>query len=147
MSDNCQRNFDEALLSGYLDGVLTQADRQRVRLHLEECASCRRLTEEMAQIRDVTISTLFKLPADDQWDEAPRGSFSRLTHGLGWTVLLVWLVGMIGFTAGQLWSGPETLLEKLLIFGGVAGFTLLFISVLVDRLRTMRTDPYRRVER
>ena len=147
MTEKCRRNFDEALLSGYLDGVLTQADRQRVRLHLEECVSCRRLTEEMAKIRDVTISTLFKLPADDQWDETPQGPLSRVTQGLGWTILLVWLVGMAGFTAGQLWSGPEALLQKLLVFGGVAGFALLFISVLIDRLRTLRTDPYRRVEK
>ena len=147
MSENCRRNFDESLLSGYLDGVLTQRDRQRVRLHLEECDSCRRLTQEMAEIRNVTISTLFKLPEDDQWDEAPRGPASWMSRHLGWTVLLIWLVGVAGFAAGQLWSGPQSRLEKLLIFGGVAGFALIFMSVLIDRLRTWRTDPYRRVER
>ena len=147
MSRECQRDFDEALLSGYLDGVLTQRDRQRVRLHLEECESCAQLAEELAENREVTLTTLFQLPEDDQWDEAPRGPLSRLTFGLGWTVLVVWLVGMLGFAAGQLWSGPEALVEKLLVFGGVAGFLLLFLSVLVDRLRTLRTDPYRRIER
>ena len=147
MSRECQRDFDEALLSGYLDGVLTQRDRQRVRLHLEECESCAQLAEELAENRDVTLTTLFQLPEDDQWDETPRGPLSRVTFGLGWTVLVVWLVGMLGFAAGQLWSGPEALVEKLLVFGGVAGFLLLFFSVLVDRLRTLRTDPYRRIER
>ena len=34
--------FDEALISGYLDGELTQGDAQRVRVHLEDCAVCQR---------------------------------------------------------------------------------------------------------
>ena len=39
------------------------------------------------------------------------------------------------------------LTEKLLIFGGLSGAALLFVSVLIDRLAIMRNDPYRRVQR
>ena len=41
MPEHCGRTFDDALLSGYLDHALTQADEQRVRIHLEDCATCR----------------------------------------------------------------------------------------------------------
>ena len=147
MSSNCGRTFDEALLTGYLDGVLTQADRQRVRLHLEECVDCRRLIDEMSETREATMTTRFELPADDQWNEAPRGLASRLSAGLGWTLLLVWLVGMAGLLVGHIWSDEMPLIEKLLIFGGLSGIVLLFLSALIDRLKTMRTDPYRRVQK
>ncbi len=147
MNEKCGRTFDEALLTGYLDGVLTQADDQRVRLHLEECADCRGLIDEMRETREATMTTRFELPADDQWNEAPRGLASRLSFGLGWTVLLIWAVGLLGLTVGHIWSDGMPLTEKLLLFGGLSGGALLFLSVLIDRLKTMRNDPYRRVEK
>jgi hypothetical protein len=39
------------------------------------------------------------------------------------------------------------LLEKTLIFGGLAAFGLIFLSVLLDRIKTARTDRYREVEK
>lgn len=147
MNETCGRSFDEALLTGYLDGVLTQADDQRVRLHLEECADCRRLIEEMRETREATMTTRFELPADDQWNEAPRGLASRMSFGLGWVVLLIWAVGLVGLVVGHLWSDDLPLTEKLLVFGGLSGVALLLLSVLIDRLKTLRDDPYRRVQR
>ncbi len=147
MSTNCGRSFDEALLTGYLDGVLTQADDQRVRLHLEDCGECRRLIDEMRETREATMTTRFELPTDDQWDETPRGLASRLSFGLGWTLLLIWVIGMLGLVVGHIWLDDMPLTEKLLLFGGLSGGALLFLSVLIDRLKTMRNDPYRRVEK
>lgn len=143
--DSCRRDFDEKLLSGYLDGVLTQSETQRVRLHLEECAPCRRQVEEMEKLREVTMTTRFFEPADDQWNERPRGLASRLSLHLGWGLLLLWLVGVVGFVLGNIWSNSQNLTEKLLAFGGIFGFLLIFLSVLVDRLQTRRTDRYRGV--
>ncbi len=143
----CRRAFDESLLSGYVDRQLTQGDEQRVRLHLEECPACRALVDDLRQLREVTMDTRFETPPDDGWSEAPRGALSRLFAGAGWAVLVAWIVGVTGFAVGQLWSGPESLVEKLIAFGAVSGFALLFLSVLLDRIRTWKTDPYRRVQK
>ena len=145
--DECQRPFDEALLTGYLDGVLTQGDEQRVRLHLEDCPRCRSLVEDLREMREVTMTTRFEVPSDEQWNEAPRGAASGLAFGLGWLMLIIWLVGVSGFALGQLWSGPESLAEKFLAFGAISGFALLFLSVLIDRIRAARTDRYRGVKK
>lgn len=147
MSTNCGRNFDEALLTGYLDGILTQAEDQRVRLHLDDCAECRGLLDEMRETREATMTTRFELPSDDQWSEAPRGLASRLSFGLGWTLLLVWFVGMLGLVVGLIWQDQMPRGLKLLLFGGLIGGGLLLLSVVIDRLRVLPRDPYRRVEK
>jgi len=147
MQVKCGRTFDEALLTGYLDGALTQADAQRVRIHLEECDDCRRLSGELRELREATMTTRFEMPADDQWNEAPRGLVSRLSFRLGWALLLAWAIGLVGLVVGHVWTDAMPLTEKLLIFGGVSGAALLFASVLMDRLKAMRNDPYRRVQR
>jgi Putative zinc-finger len=143
----CRRRFDESLLSGYLDGALGQQDEQRVRLHLERCADCQKLVAELEELRDVTLSSRFELPPDDQWDEAPRGGASRLFRGGGWLMALFWLVSLGGFLAVELWAESASTVERVLLFGGALAFALLFFSALVDRWSTYADDRYRRVRK
>lgn len=147
MSEPCGRGFDEVLLSGYLDRALTQADEQRVRLHLEDCGACRALVDELSELRKATMNAQFNVPADDQWSEAPRGGGSRLSLGLGWILLVTWLACVIGYGAWELWTSDEPLLAKLLVFGGWTAFGLLLLGVLLDRLKTLKTDRYREVQK
>jgi hypothetical protein len=139
--------FDEALLSGYLDGELTQAEEQRVRIHLEDHPEARELLEEMRSMRDATRGTRFEHPEDLQWDESPRGPLSRWFRSFGWLFVVIWLVGVGAFGLWQFITSPENLLEKLLAVGAVGGFALLFLSILLDRLRDLKTDRYRRVRK
>lgn len=147
MTDRCPTSFDQSLISGHLDGELTQAAEQRVRLHLEECSHCRALFDELQTMREAAMSTRFVEPSDDQWDERPHGFSSRLSRTLGWLLTAVWLVVVAGFGLWHLWQSPEGLFEKLLVFGGLTAFGLLFLSVLIDRISSARTDRYRGVEK
>lgn len=140
-------HFDEALLSGHLDGELTQADEQRVRIHLEDCADCKTQYEELRELREATMTTQLDQPRDLQWNEKPRGLFSGLSRGFGWLILIIWAAGTTGFGLWQLATGPDGLAEKLIVFGGLFGIGLLFVSILVDRLKSSRTDPYREVQK
>ena len=145
--NSCGRSFAEDLLSGYVDEALTQGDEQRVRLHLEDCTGCARLVQDMKENREVTMTTQFKTPADDQWDERPRGLFSALSFGAGWLIIAIWVVVTASFGLWQLATGPEDLLAKLLIFSGLSAVGLLFLSVLIDRIKTLKTDRYRKVQK
>jgi anti-sigma factor RsiW len=147
MPERCARPFDEALLSGYVDGVLTHAEEQRVRVHVEDCAACRRQVEEMQQVREVTMSSRFKAPADDHWTEAPRGAASWLAFGLGWTFLILWGSIVGSYALWEFWTSDGPIADKLLAFAPASAVVLLFLSVLIDRLKAMRTDPYRRVQK
>ena len=147
MTDDVRHAVPPEKLSGYLDGELTQQEGQQVRLHLEQCASCRAEFEEMQRLREVAMSTHFSVPTDDQWDERPQSGASKLSFGVGWIVLTVWLVGVFGFALGSLWSDTQSLGERLLVFGGLSGVALLFLSVLLDRMKNYSTDRYRRVKK
>ncbi len=147
MREQAPHEFDEALVSGYLDGELTQAEEQRVRIHLEDCDRCRSLADELARLREVTMSTQFKVPDDTQWDEAPRGGVSRLFRNFGWMILATWIIGTVGYALWQFATETENLVASLLGFSLFLGFGLVFLSVLIDRLKTLKTDRYRRVQK
>jgi anti-sigma factor RsiW len=142
MAEQSPHKFDETLISGYLDGELTQGDAQRVRLHLEDCETCRRLAGELGQLREVTMSTEFKVPDDSQWDETPSGGLSAVFRNFGWMILLAWFAGITGFALWQVATESENLWETLIGFSMFLGFGLVFLSVLLDRLKARKTDRY-----
>lgn len=139
--------FDEALISGYLDGELTQGEAQRVRVHLEDCAGCRKMSDDLARLRDATRSSAFRTPDDGSWDEAPRGGLSRILRDTGWIIGLVWIAGMVVWLLWLVVTEAEDPVGVILAFGIVLALGLVLLSVLVDRLRTFRTDRYRRVKK
>ena len=147
MTDRCPQAFDETMVSGYLDGELTQAAAQKARLHLEDCEHCRKLLEDLRAMRETTLSTEFSTPEDDQWNERPRGTVSLISRGMGWVAMILWLVSVSAYGLWQFSQSSADLFEKLLVFGGLSAFALLFISVALDRISSARTDPYREVER
>ena len=57
----CTRCFDETLLSGFLDGVITARERQIVRTHLIACAECRMFLSELGEIRQACLTTRFRI--------------------------------------------------------------------------------------
>jgi predicted anti-sigma-YlaC factor YlaD len=147
MAESCPTSFDETLISGHLDGELTQAAEQKVRIHLEDCDHCQSVLGELRTLRETTMSTEFQPPDDSQWDERPQTGLSLITRGAGWIIAIVWAVFFAGFALWHLWQGSANLVERVLVFGGLSALVLLFTSVLIDRLRAARTDPYREVEK
>ena len=136
------------MLSGFIDGELTQQDGQRVRLHCENCADCRDEMERLKDIRKrVGQATLSNLdPA--VWRERMDDNAVKTTRRAGWLLLIGGALIGGGLLAWEVFSGVSelSLLEKV-IFGGIyGGLLLLFISVLRQRLIERKTDKYKDVE-
>lgn len=147
MSEACPHSFDEQLLSGHLDHELTQAEEQQVRVHLEDCEICREQFGQLELMRKASMSTPFAIPDDEQWNEQPRTGASHLFRGTGWILVIAWFAVSLGFAAWTFATEPGHPLIKLLVVSGLAGMGLLFVSVLLDRLRSAKTDRYRRVQK
>ncbi len=69
-ADDGRDDFDETLLTGLLDGVLTPSEEQELHLRLERDAHARRLYIELRSVRQAALDT--------PWDDAPvEGAGSR----------------------------------------------------------------------
>lgn len=147
MPEPCRRPFDEALLSGYLDDALVQGDEQRVRVHLDDCPTCRGLVAELTTVREATMSSTFDTPRDHEWSEAPRTAGSRLVRRLGWTVVVTWVIAVGACRISKRWQETESLVAHLILVGGVSGFAMLLLGVLLNRLQARKTDRYREVHK
>jgi len=147
MTTECARSFDEALLTGYLDHALPQRQAQRVRLHLEDCPPCRKFYDELGTLRQAALTTRFATPEDEVWPELPQTRTSWFSRSTGWLLMVAWLMVTGGLSLWHYLEKSHDPLEVFITFGLPSAFLLLFISVLLDRLRDLKTDRYRGVHR
>ena len=145
--------FPEELLSGYLDGALTQQEEQQVRLHLERSAEARAMLEDLAALRAAARRTPFTPSEDRQWSELPRTRASAIAMRLGLALLALWGLGVIFVIVWQASHAPSgTEMHRGMIWwaaglwaSGLGGALLVFLSILGDRITDRRHDRYRRV--
>jgi predicted anti-sigma-YlaC factor YlaD len=144
------RHLDEHvgdLLSGYIDGELTQQQRQWVTLHCENCRECRENLESLRAVRERVAGAGLSEIGEDKWRETMEDSGVQTTRGIGWLLfisglLVLGAIGLVGF----LFSDEIPLGIKLLLIAVYGGLGLLLISVLRQRLIERKKDKYKDVE-
>ncbi len=135
------------LLSGYIDGELTQQERQRVEVHCDECAECRGSLDDLKTLRNSVGKARLGELGEDKWREQMDDTTVKATRGIGWLlliggVLVISGIGLFQFITDSSMSFGEKLLAAS-IYGGLAA---LFVSVLRQRLIERKTDKYKDVE-
>jgi len=135
------------LLSGYLDGELTQQKSQQVRLHLESCQLCTDNLESLRALRERMGQAGLGDTNNDVWREMMDDTTVKVSRGIGWFLfvgglLIIAGIGVVAFlTSSSLGAG-----EKLLVSAVYIGLGALFVSVLRQRLIERKTDRYKDVE-
>lgn len=143
-----QHNEIRQMLSAYLDGELTQGLAQRVRVHLEDCGECRRAFDEMARLQEMTRKLAFAEPPEARMKELEKSLSVQAPRRLGWLLVVAGMVAWFLYgtvTYIRHWRPPTV--EELISSAVVIGFVLLFVSVVVERLRQLPHDRYRRIEK
>ncbi|MGD8681699.1 MAG: zf-HC2 domain-containing protein [Lysobacterales bacterium] len=135
------------LLSGYLDGELTQQVRQRVEVHLADCDECRESLADLEALRLRMGQSRLSPTGPDHWRESMNDDTVRWTRGIGWLLFLGALLILFGIGVFAFLTDPGTgLAWKLLVSALYLGLGGLFVSVLRQRLVERKSDKYKDVE-
>jgi predicted anti-sigma-YlaC factor YlaD len=134
-------------LSGYLDGELTQQERQRVDLHLADCADCAGMFRELEVLRERMGQSGLSRKYEDEWREEMDDLGVKLSRGIGWVLLIGAAVIIGAYVVFQFLTDPGISgTWKFIIGAFYIGLLGLFISVLRQRLLERKTDKYKDVE-
>ncbi|MEL7448679.1 MAG: hypothetical protein AAFN78_05680 [Pseudomonadota bacterium] len=135
------------LLTGYIDGELTQQQRQRVEMLCESSEEAAQLLEELKALRSQLGAAPLTPYGEDKWRESMDDTTVRVSRGIGWLLLGGGALLLAGMVVAALFMDPEIggweRAALLLIYGGGAA---LFGSVLRQRLIERKTDKYKDVE-
>ena len=135
------------LLSGYIDGELTQQARQRVEVHCDGCAECSNNLDELRALRDKVGRSRLSELGDDIWREQMEDTTVRATRGIGWLLFIGGLLILAGYVIYEFVIDTSLTLGVKLLFAAIyGGMGVLFISVLRQRLIERKSDKYKDVE-
>lgn len=131
------------LISGYLDGELTQQERQLVQLHVERCDQCKGALDDLRALQKRVGDAKLKTIGEDNRRETMDDVAVRSAKGLGWLLLITGALLGVGYGVFEFMTDPEVgMLEKVaagVIYLGLGG---LFFSVLRQRLIERKSDKY-----
>lgn len=139
---------DELLAMAYADGELSGEDVVKFEVRLESEPGLVHLVAEHHALDVLSRRVAPPEPADFEWKRLRGEPVFRASVSLGWSlVILASAISFVLAVWGVSTNESLTILERSLILGMLAGFVMLFLTVLWRRLRTYPLDPYRHVER
>jgi len=139
----CEDHY-RVLLSGYIDDELPPEQRVEIETHLGDCPACQRELDEMRRLFWGTTAAFgaSSVP-EDAWDEFLDNVYNRLERNTGWAVFIFGAVCLALFGIYVFIREPWTnALVKVLLATPVAGLSILFVSVLRQRLDSVKSDRY-----
>ncbi len=143
--NDCQQF--EILISGYLDGELTQQESQKVALHLSKCKDCQATYQGLKELQHVIGKTSCPKMEQDKLDAIVNDLTSQRIEGLAWIFIVAGLGMLIAFSVYSFWFDTGmawySKLAISFVWGGGIG---LFISVLRQRWISKKSDKYRKVK-
>ena len=138
ISDGLSRDLKE-------EYAINDADINR---HLTRCETCRKEFDDMSKSLTKLGDVSFYGTTDDELDRIWRAPFSRFTRNAGiFTVVAAWIVLILYslFETLRADSGPA--LPRIAFLGIIIGFIILLYTVKSDRIRVLKTDPYKEIKR
>lgn len=135
------------LLTGFVDGELTQQQRQRVDLHCQQCEQCRENLASLLELRERIGEAHLSEVGEDKWRETMKDQTVQTSRGIGWILFIAGLL-VIGAIAlfDFISDSGMSILMKLTVAAIYGGLAVLLFSVLRQRLIERKTDKYKDVE-
>ncbi len=137
----------QSLITGYLDGELSDEQRTALEIHLADCQGCQRELAEERELKAGLERVAFREPADDELERFWQSVYNRTERGLGWILFTVGAIALLSFGVimliGELFVDSEvSWIVKIGVVAVIAGAVLLFVSILRERLAVRKTDKY-----
>lgn len=131
-------------LMRFLDGELPPEEVARVKEALQASTELQRELRIYEAIRDDVGGLTYDPPAHRSvWDGVQR----RLTRPMGWILFISGAILWMAYGSWVFATSAANPVEKLAVGALAIGFLILLGSTVSERIRDLRTDPYRDIQR
>ncbi len=140
------------MLSGYIDGELTDEEKEEIERHLKSCAECRTELEAFQKLKEVTGAMKYADIPEYVWENYWSGIYRRFERGFGWILLSIGVMILLAFAGYCLvrdffLNSNEPLLLKFAVGAGGLGLIVLLVSTVRERLFAYTRDRYKEIQR
>jgi len=135
------------LLMGLIDNELTAEEARDVNDHLVRCARCRDDYERLRETSAKVEAVAFLEPEDEVLEKLWKSPYSHLLRQSGLVLLVSGWIALILYSIYEFFGSDEPAFDKIAIAAIVLGFVVLLLSVIRERVKTYKVDPYKEVKR
>lgn len=140
------------LLSGYMDGELSPDQESELKEHLKGCSECQKELDAFQKLKEVTGAMKYADVPEHVWENYWKSMYRRFELGLGWIFLSIGVIlilcTVVFYLIKDFFLNPaEPLILKIGIAGVIAGFMILLVSVLRERIFAHKRDRYAEIKR
>ncbi len=145
------REYKDVMMA-YLDGELEEKQIKQFQAHLKDCPQCRQELDEFVSLKKITDSVSLVEPEDQVWDQYWDNVYNRLERRMGWVFfsiagILLGLFGGVKVIEAVILDPGVDLMFKVCLVVLILGLSILFASVLRERLYFRQRDRYQDVRR
>ena len=134
-------------LNARSDGECTPAQEGWLADHLQGCADCAFEWAALERTRLAFEHARLREPADFEREALERALGPKLLETAGWSLFIGGALILSIFAAMEVFDNDGPLLQHLALAAVLGGLIMIFVRVLLERLRVQRHDPYRDVQR
>lgn len=146
-TDNEHPSRDDLLVMAYVDDELVDDVRAEFQARLASDPELAKQVAEYQRLELVARQCAAPEPADHEWARMQADDGRRALLGLGWVFLFCGSVIFIGWLSLELFMSDMAFGGKCALSALIAGFTILLLIKLRDRMRLLPYDPYTEVKR
>jgi len=143
---SCDRMENDGMR--YIDGEMTPVQAAEFEKHLAGCETCRRSIAELGRVDSIAGRMRIGDPMDVFWEGYWKSIYRRGERRGAWILILIGAAATVLFVLIEMGRnfGPVTFL-KVAVTVLAAGFALLLVSVVRERVHQKKTDRYRDIIR
>ncbi len=147
-----QTHEEKNLLMGYIDGELSQDDKERIEHHLAECKECAQELELYQKLNEIVQPLEFITLEDRLMSNYWRKGFRKIERNTAMFLLFAGLSILAGFGIVQfvikVWYATDLpQFIKIAVFTSLAGGITLLFSIIKEKLFLSKKQRYSDIRR
>jgi hypothetical protein len=146
-----QERFQNLLMTA-VDDELVPEEKAEFERFVNSFPECKKEWQEYQKLKEVTKSMRLKSPKSEVWDNYWLNVYNRFERGIAWIIISIGCVILMtygGFKAVESILADSQIagIAKVGILLAIAGFVILFVSVIREKFFTHKSDPYKEIQR
>ena len=130
-------------LMRYVDKEMENQERAEFEKHLETCETCRGLLCDFSMVKEVTEKVKIADVPEAVWEKYWEKIYNRIERSVAWFLFIIGALILNGYWIYRAITDPS--LHNIVGLGVmlmVAGFAILFLSVLREKRAVNKADRY-----
>ncbi len=130
-------------LMRYIDKEMENQERAEFEKHLETCETCKGLLRDFSMVKEVTEKVKIADMPEAAWEKYWEKIYNRIERSVAWFLFIIGALILNGYWIYRAITDPS--LHNIVGLGVmlmVAGFAILFLSVLREKRAVNKVDRY-----